>query len=203
MSGRAGAADAQVRGIAGPRRLVRALLFWTISSPVLFALFPLGGCVLPVGPEFQDPPEEDNQVPYFVAPPGGVDGPPFYEQTVTISGTQMFVVKVADANLGDDLTVRWLANYPPGTKATKLLDELSVDRNGMLTGTSTKYFNCADFAGGADQDLVVILSDNGFAQSADVAINPMTALNQAPYNFDSSLVFVPTMIGWRIAGCQQ
>jgi|GEM_PF-1508592 len=207
MSGRAGAADAQVRAIAGPRRLVRALLFWTISSPVLFALFPLGGCVLPVGPEFQDPPEEDNQAPYFLPPPGSM---PFYEQAVTVSGMRQFEAVVGDTNRSDTLQVRWVANYPPISAATMVLpsdmSDKSGDRGKAGTWDFTVTVGCEMFMQGADNNLVVILSDRGFI-SPDAADAPTyVSRSQEPYNWDAppppdSPQFVPTMTGWRIAGC--
>jgi len=193
----------QVRAIAEIWRMVRALLSWTIFSPVLLALLLSGGCVLPVGPEFQDPPAEIQQPPYFLSPPGGTDGSPFYEQTVTLSGTtpQQFVAVVADANLNDTLTVRWVANYPPATKASHLIADVNVVRGGNPSGNSMQSLACDAFAGGADPNLVVIVSDQGFVPEKDIAQNPVTARSQTPFNFDSMVRPVSTMTGWRIAGC--
>jgi hypothetical protein len=200
MSGWAGRAAAQVRAIAGPRRLVRALLFFTVS-PVLLALIPFGGCVLPVGPEFQDPTEEDNQVPYFLPPPGGPDGPPFYQQTVTLSGTQTFVAKVGDANTDQTLQVRWIANYPPISSATMPIS--TPDKSGQRTLEDPTWsfklnVNCSMFMQGADPNLVVIVSDHGFI---DPSIDPYSR-SQEPYNYDEKGNFIATMTGWRITGCQ-
>lgn len=159
---------------------------------------------MPVGPEFQDPPNDVNQEPYFLTPPGGTDGSPFYEQTVNVSVTPppTFVAHVADANLDDMLTVRWVANYPPGTKASRLIaDETVVRGAGKVDGTSMQMVTCDDFTSGADHNLVVIVSDNGFVPEGEISQNSVTAFSQTPYNFDKDLHPVATMTGWRIAGC--
>jgi len=156
---------------------------------------------LPVGPEFQDPPEEVNQEPYFVPPPGGPDGYPFYEQPVTLSGTREFEAVVGDANRTDTLTVRWIANYPPLSSATvPLVDkEMSGDRSKDLTWTFKLTVNCTMFMQGADPNLVVIVSDRGFIAPSD---DPASR-SQIPYNYDMNGRVVATMTGWRIAGCLQ
>jgi len=159
---------------------------------------------LPVGPEFQDPPKEIDQKPFFLSPPGGTDGPPFYEQTVTLSGTtpQMFVAVVGDVNLDDTLTVRWVANYPPATKASHLIADQKVVRgDGKSFGSVMQSLTCDAFSGGADPNLVVILSDKGFVPEMDIPQNPVTAFSQTPFNFDANVQPVATMTGWRIAGC--
>jgi hypothetical protein len=65
------------------------------------------GCVLPVGPRFEDPPATENV-------------PPFIKSTMPLQGsivtavnrTQMFSVTFTDLN-ADALHVRWLGEYPP------------------------------------------------------------------------------------------
>ena len=159
---------------------------------------------MPVGPEFQDPPTPENQKPYFVAPLAP-DGPPFYEQTVTLSGMRRFVAIVGDANLTDTLTVRWVANYPPVSAATHLIIDDTVDRGGNLQGSSMQTVSCDDFMGGADHNLVVIVSDQGFLDPKTFSQNPSTFQNQVPYNFDNEQPpqLIASMTGWRIAGCTQ
>jgi hypothetical protein len=179
-------------------RVVRALLLRTVLSPILLALLPLGGCVLPVGPEFQDPPRDINQSPYFIAPPGGLNGFPFYEQTVTLSGMgQMFEAVVGDPNRDDTLSVRWVANYPPLSGATTSLMNQDVDRGSDGTGNSRFTVTCDMFMQGADRNLVVIVSDRGFH---DLATEP-AAHSNGPFNWNADGALIATMTGWRITGC--
>ncbi len=83
--------------------------------PQLLALFAIG-CVLPVGPEFQDP--EPNVPPsIFVAtPPSG---------EILLPG-QTISVSVRDPNLSDTLYVRWLVDYPPARSQTALADKETI-----------------------------------------------------------------------------
>ncbi len=157
---------------------------------------------MPVGPEFQDQPLPAvpvNQVPFFVAPAGGPNGSPFYETTVTISGTQDFYAVVGDSNLNDTLTVRWVANYPPYSTATTLLaTPTSGDRSSTSPFASFNLtVNCSMFVQGADHDLVVILSDRPFED--------FVSFSQLPWNYYVDDTGTPqlaaTMTGWRIAGC--
>jgi hypothetical protein len=77
----------------------------------------MSACVLPIGPEFQDPPAAANYAPQILdsEPPLGS----------IVMGTSMtaplFRVSVSDPNVGDDLHVRFLADYPPNTSNTRNL----------------------------------------------------------------------------------
>ncbi|HVU53393.1 MAG TPA: hypothetical protein VHL80_22065 [Polyangia bacterium] len=77
----------------------------------------MSACVLPLAPEFQDPPSSANIAPSFtdVVPPIGmiVDGTQDHVPTFTVS--------VTDMNVGDDLHVRFLADFPPFTANTRTL----------------------------------------------------------------------------------
>jgi hypothetical protein len=84
----------------------------------------MSACVLPVAPEFQDPPAAVNFAPVIqdTVPPIGmiVDGIPTRVPTFTVS--------VSDPNLGDNLHVRFLADYPPDTANTRdLLRDREID----------------------------------------------------------------------------
>ncbi len=63
-------------------------------------------CIIPVGPDFQDPLSTANSPPYVVAmePPAG---------TITVNATAVFSVTPADANVLDTLYVKWVTEYPP------------------------------------------------------------------------------------------
>jgi hypothetical protein len=83
----------------------------------LLALAALGGCVVPVGPEWTDP--ESNYPPtiYSASPPvGSILAPD------PVAGTPSVVdVMLADENTDDDLFVRWLIDYPPFDEAVSRL----------------------------------------------------------------------------------
>ena len=63
-------------------------------------------CIIPVGPEFQDPPGVANSPPYAISPdpPAG---------TVTANPTVVFSVTPVDADVLDPLYVKWITEYPP------------------------------------------------------------------------------------------
>jgi hypothetical protein len=66
------------------------------------------GCVVPVGPRFEDPPAIEN------FPPTVVSSLPQQGMTVTVvNPTQSIDVSATDPNIGDSLYQRWLAEYPP------------------------------------------------------------------------------------------
>ena len=92
-----GAAPTPVRRLAHSvllSKLVRVLL--------LVAVSPMSACIIPAGPEFQDP-------------PGVPDSPPFLwaaspdEGTTVVSATAMFSVTPGDYNLDDTLFVKWIS----------------------------------------------------------------------------------------------
>jgi hypothetical protein len=69
----------------------------------------LGGCIVPLAPEFEN---EPNEPPYLISamPPVG-----------TLSGVinPSFTITVQDPNATDTLQVRWLIDYPPYDRNTK------------------------------------------------------------------------------------
>jgi len=74
------------------------------------------GCVLPLGPEFQDP--EPNVAPsiFLASPPAG---------EVLLPG-QSISISVRDPNLGDTLYVRWLVDYPPARSQTRFAENETI-----------------------------------------------------------------------------
>jgi hypothetical protein len=99
-------------------RLARLLLGQARYPTTIFALCSMSACVLPIAPDFQDPLSSPNYSPFIISssPPSGsiVTGMP--------TTTTTFRVTVSDPNVGDDLHVRWLADYPPISDAnTRLL----------------------------------------------------------------------------------
>ena len=83
-------------------------------SLLVVALAWLCGCVVPISPDFTDPPVAQNYPPQLFADPAQ----PFLMETTRSN----FSVTVTDPNGGDDLYVRWYADYPPVSPSfTRLL----------------------------------------------------------------------------------
>jgi len=93
---------------------------------VCLALAGLGGCVVPVGPEWTDP--ESNYPPtvHSANPPIGsvVAGDPLAGTPPTVE------VMLADKNTDDNLFVRWLIDYPPFDKAVLQLAYETIQPGG-------------------------------------------------------------------------
>jgi hypothetical protein len=113
---------------AAPRlpRVARMLLCSWSRTLSICALLLMSACVLPIGPDFQDPLSSPNYAPYFV------DTLPVAGSIVTATSTvPLFRVTVQDPNGGDNLQVRWIADYPPFTDNTRVIlvvaDRLFLD----------------------------------------------------------------------------
>jgi hypothetical protein len=123
-------------------RLARAMLGIARTSKrpiaIALALFPMSACILPLAPEFQDPPAAQNY------PPVIVDSDPPIGEVVT---TTTFSVIVRELNLGDDLYVRWVADYPP----------YAADKTRTLNDPNTKVPHPVDMA--TDFDLPSVTVD--------------------------------------------
>lgn len=166
--------------------LVRVLLAWTIRTAVVLST----GCLLPLAPDFQDPPKAPNYPPSFQVVK------PFAETSVT-AGSDSFHVDVEEPNPQDTLYVRWVADYPPYTAGkTKQLGSDVI----LLPGQdrAADYMlptpaPCSAFSAGAEHRLVTIVSDRPFRRADQFT---------DPYRF--SLVEgggTPIMTGWTITGC--
>ena len=107
------------RGVAGSARaagrsaLARLLLFVLdhvskLDRKLLLLLVasPMSACIIPAGPEFQDPPGVPDSPPFlYMASPD--------EGTTVVSATATFSVTPGDYNLGDTIYVKWISDFPP------------------------------------------------------------------------------------------
>lgn len=115
-------------------------------------------CILPVAPEFQDP--EPNLSPYVVnaSPPIG------YE----VGENDEISVVLADPNPQDELSLRWLFNYPPYSLATRLSqpEVLAPSIGGAEVRTKVVKVKPTCFrdlvAGPYPHRAMLIVSDRGF-----------------------------------------
>jgi hypothetical protein len=95
---------------------------------LLFAASLTPACIIPVGPEFQDPPGVPNSPPYAIAP-DPVEG------WHSVSPTAEFTVTPADVNVGDPLFVKWVTDYPPFSDETHTFppETIPPPANGSLS----------------------------------------------------------------------
>ena len=120
------------------------------------------GCVLPVAPEFEDP---EPNVPPFVwsaDPPEG--------SVISSVGDTASTIKVwlADPNLGDELHVRWVFDYPPQNRDSRLVEAPTLPpspRGSLVRGTVELTPNCLRHniaAGSPSHRLYLIVADRPF-----------------------------------------
>lgn len=93
-------------------------------------------CVLPLAPEFEDPPAAQNFAPVIV------DSFPVNGAVVS---TPMFRVTVDDPNVADDLYLRWIADFPPFSDSSRRLGDdikLSPPAAGTLRPDAVLSVDC-------------------------------------------------------------
>jgi hypothetical protein len=127
--------------MTAPRRcpcVARMLL----RSGQLCLLLAMSACVLPIAPEFQDPPAAANYAPFFqfVDPPLGT------RVTAAPDKVTTFTLQISDPNLGDNLHVRFISDFPPFTSNTRVLEpDLTIPHraDGMpLSQSVTEMIGC-------------------------------------------------------------
>jgi hypothetical protein len=82
----------------------------------------MSACIIPTTPDFQDPLAGPNYPPYIES------ATPDFGSTVTPPQLR-FSVTVTDPNVGDDLFVLWLADYPGVNRRTVPGDRASVSHS--------------------------------------------------------------------------
>jgi hypothetical protein len=149
--------------LARPARVARMLLR---STAIVFVSV-MSACVLPIAPEFQDPPAAANFSPVIIdsmPPIGSIVGPTSTPTTFTIS--------ITDPNLGDDLHVRWIADFPPDTGNTRTLNNppttVSHRTDGMPINadvSQTPSCNINSLAKIPQHQIMAIVADRPFDDS--------------------------------------
>jgi hypothetical protein len=109
-------------------RLARSVLRLLPTTLIALSSMPLvSGCVLPLSPQFEDPPAEQNFAPSIVS------AQPAQGSIVTaLSGTTVaFTVTVNDPNVTDDLYFRWIGDFPPysDSNTRRLTADTKVSRS--------------------------------------------------------------------------
>jgi hypothetical protein len=127
----------------------------------------MSACVLPIAPEFQDPPASQNYAPVIT------DSEPAIGSRVvgTPGALTTFSVTVSDPNLGDDLHVRWIVDFPPFTTNTRVLQEdfpVPHTQNGTQQQTTApQRIGCAESTLSVlpSHQVMAIVADRGFLPS--------------------------------------
>jgi hypothetical protein len=164
-SARAAARARPHRAPASP--LARLLLYAGHRLFVLLLLLPAPACIVPVGPEFRDP-------------PGIANAPPFIVSSKPIEGEiwhqNLFTVTPFDPNLDDTLYLRWVIDYPPFVLGVTFPFDGEVippPINGT-PDTRDHTFFCSNLREFPSHQVSVIVADRPFADSRDLdeLLNP-------------------------------
>ncbi len=92
------------------RALARLLLYRSLPAALLLtSLFSMSGCIIPVAPDFQDPPDPQNYAPEL----SNADPQFGWVVTITSPAGFQFGFQATDPNPTDTLYVNWLVDYPP------------------------------------------------------------------------------------------
>jgi hypothetical protein len=132
--------------------LVTLLLSLSLSLPC--------ACVVPLAPEFEDPPATRNFAP-VISDPFPING-----EVVSTQTSRDFRVTVSDPNPSDDLHVRWIADYPPYGPNTRLLRSPDLP-HGMTaapqqTDITVDCINSNLALGVPQHQIMVIVADQPF-----------------------------------------
>jgi hypothetical protein len=169
---------------AGPSRLARSVLrFCGLALPLnlgLSMLF-LSGCILPLAPEFHDPPPPANYAPQISSaqPPQG--------SIVTAIGASMtFEITVKDLNVSADLWIRWIGEYPPySVNSRPLTDDVMISHS--ATGDPVRQptsvtVNCLFLAPLTQHPITALVSDRAFLprDTPDAGLETLLTASSAP-----------------------
>lgn len=109
-------------------RLARMLLNRALGVACLAALLlSMPACVIPVGPDFQDPVSSPQVAPWIH------DQSPSFGQTISVLANKpavTFSVQVTDLNAADKLYRRWVVN-PPSASNDSTLETVTLTPQGM------------------------------------------------------------------------
>jgi hypothetical protein len=153
-----------------PLRVARMLL----RSGQLCLLLAMSACVLPIAPEFQDPPAAANYAPFFQ------DSDPPIGTRVTAAPDKLttFTLRISDPNLGDNLHVRFISDFPPFTSNTRVLQpDLLIPHHADGTPLSepvSQIIGCqrSTLSTLPSHQIMAIVADRGFLDSPPPPATP-------------------------------
>ncbi len=191
---------------ARPSWMARLLLSTCRGASLLFVL-QMSACIIPVAPDFQDPPAAQNYFPYFQSAIPEVGSVVVVNPSVT---TTVASVVVADPNVGDTLFYQWVTDYPPyddsvtRTIASNLSIKPSADGEPTHGSIGLEYlqpgatppapnittFTCSTVAQTIQQHrLALIVGDRAFAPTGAgdlTSVEPPGHVIEASWTFDLS-----------------
>ena len=165
----------------------------------------MSACIIPVAPNFQDPPSAPNAPPYLSNFQANSQ-PTNVGEIVTIPGTGQvtFSANVTDIDVGETLSYLWVLDYPPfkGNNVTKLGNQGSIlprlDGQPITNMPLTQLVEC-NFIGrpseGAHQ-LELIVADREFSKDPNLSADNI--LDSLPPGSDGFVVRAPWTI---VASC--
>jgi hypothetical protein len=127
---------------------------------VLFAASLMPACIIPVGPEWQDPPGEENRPPHFL-----LDSDPVAGAEVGTLTTKTFRFSVTDPNANDEtLFLRWIENYTQGGSVQHIVSVMNprVSNNRPPQPTMEEISCLLLQPGVSEHRLKVVVSDREF-----------------------------------------
>jgi hypothetical protein len=134
-------------------KLDRKLLLLLLASP-------MSACIIPAGPEFQDPPGVPDSPPYLwmVSPDQG---------TTVVGAMPTFSVTPGDFNVDDPLFVKWIVDFPPyvpGVTHEATTNPLSPSADGNpIRDAATFPANCFQFnTATSTHHIAAAISDRNF-----------------------------------------
>jgi hypothetical protein len=149
-------------------RLAWLLLGSAKNLSLAFALCSMSACILPIGPDFQDPLSAPNSAPMIL----GASPQAGFVVTGSPTGMSSFHVTVLDLNGEDDLHVRWLADYPPKQDATRIVVSDRVvahsPDNQPVTQDVSQDIGCSNLLapGLTQHQIMVLIADRAYESVA-------------------------------------
>jgi hypothetical protein len=116
-------------GIVAPfRALARSLLSWRLFRlVVLTAASSMSACIIPVGPDFQDPPPQPGSPPSISAtaqyPFGSINT---FQPPATGQLPPQFSANVTESDVGVPVYYRWIFDFPPWSSSTQKGNDLPI-----------------------------------------------------------------------------
>jgi hypothetical protein len=142
---------------------------------LLLAASLMPACIIPVGPDWQDPHGEENLPPRFVTttPVSG------QHIAADANNVQKFTITVSDPNVREPLFLKWLEEYPPVTAETNQIAAMNFmvppsETGQAMRAQKTETFGCGVFANKTRTEhlITAVVSDRPFVIGGPLS-NPL------------------------------
>lgn len=126
---------------------------------LVLLLLSMSACIIPMGPEFRDPPGEPNASPIIRSAKPDIGW---------VAAQNTFEISVEDPNAEDKLFLRWIIDYPPFTLGTSMVvptESILPLADGSprpFPESRNKTFSCASLRPLPRHQIMVIVSDRQF-----------------------------------------